>query len=43
MRTTGVSLGQLLLALDATLVRLVEAPRGLDLAVASAVVRLSVL
>ncbi|MCV7203893.1 transcriptional regulator [Mycolicibacterium peregrinum] len=36
MRTTGVSLGQLLLALDATLVRLVEAPRGLDLAVASA-------
>ncbi|MGV9798210.1 PucR family transcriptional regulator [Mycobacterium sp. NPDC003449] len=36
MRTTGVSLGQLLLALDATLVRLVRAPRGLDLAVASA-------
>ncbi|OBB30752.1 transcriptional regulator [Mycolicibacterium peregrinum] len=36
MRTAGVSLGQLLLALDATLVRLVDAPRGLDLAVASA-------
>lgn len=36
MRTTGVSLGQLLLALDATLVRLVRAPRGLDLPVASA-------
>ncbi|MGV0811696.1 helix-turn-helix domain-containing protein [Mycolicibacterium boenickei] len=36
MRTTGVSLGQLLLALDATLVRLVQAPRGLDLPVASA-------
>ncbi|NKZ14130.1 PucR family transcriptional regulator [Mycolicibacterium septicum DSM 44393] len=36
MRTTGVSLGQLLLALDATLVRLIQAPRGLDLAVASA-------
>jgi DNA-binding PucR family transcriptional regulator len=33
---TGVSLGQLLLALDATLVELVEAPRGLDLPVASA-------
>lgn len=32
----GVSLGQLLLALDATMVRLVEAPRGLDLPVASA-------
>ncbi|MDH6197591.1 DNA-binding PucR family transcriptional regulator [Mycobacterium frederiksbergense] len=36
MRATGVSLGQLLLALDATLVRLVQAPRGLDLPVASA-------
>ena len=33
---TGVGLGQLLLALDATLVSLVEAPRGLDLPVASA-------
>lgn len=32
----GVRLGQLLLALDATLVSLVEAPRGLDLPVASA-------
>ena len=30
MRETGVGLGQLVLALDATLVRLVEAPRGLD-------------
>ncbi|MGV0745452.1 PucR family transcriptional regulator [Mycolicibacterium sp. XJ870] len=36
MRSTGVSLGQLLLALDATLVQLVQAPRGLDLPVASA-------
>ncbi|OMB94978.1 transcriptional regulator [Mycobacterium sp. NS-7484] len=36
MRSTGVSLGQLLLALDATLVRLVQAPRGLNLPVASA-------
>lgn len=36
MISPGVSLGQLLLALDATLVRLVEAPRGLDLLVASA-------
>ncbi|PJK18654.1 PucR family transcriptional regulator [Mycolicibacterium goodii] len=36
MQAPGVSLGQLLLALDATLVRLVEAPRGLDLPVASA-------
>ncbi|HTQ17398.1 PucR family transcriptional regulator [Mycobacterium sp.] len=36
MGTTGVGLGQLLLALDATLVSLVEAPRGLDLPVASA-------
>ncbi len=32
----GVGLGRLLLALDATMVRLVEAPRGLDLPVASA-------
>ncbi|UXA05682.1 helix-turn-helix domain-containing protein [Mycobacterium sp. SMC-2] len=32
----GVGLGQLLLALDATLVGLVEAPRGLDLPVSSA-------
>lgn len=36
MATSGVSLGQLLLALDATLVQLVQAPRGLDLPVASA-------
>jgi DNA-binding PucR family transcriptional regulator len=36
MQAAGVSLGQLLLALDATLVRLAEAPRGLDLPVASA-------
>ena len=36
MQEAGVGLGQLLLALDATLVSLVEAPRGLDLAVASA-------
>jgi DNA-binding PucR family transcriptional regulator len=36
MRHAGVGLGQLLLALDTTLVGLVEAPRGLDLAVASA-------
>lgn len=36
MRATGVGLGQLLLALDATLVRLVEAPRGLDVPVRSA-------
>lgn len=32
----GVGLGQLLLALDATLVRLVDAPRGLDIPVTSA-------
>jgi DNA-binding PucR family transcriptional regulator len=32
----GVGLGQLLLALDATLVSLVDAPRGLDLSVGSA-------
>ncbi len=36
MRGAGVGLGQLLLALDATLVRLVDAPRGLDLQVGSA-------
>ncbi len=36
MRWTGVGLGQLLLALDATLVSLVAAPRGLDLLVGSA-------
>jgi DNA-binding PucR family transcriptional regulator len=36
MQVTGAGLGQLLLALDATLVSLVEAPRGLDLPVASA-------
>ncbi|MCV7132104.1 helix-turn-helix domain-containing protein [Mycobacterium hodleri] len=36
MKTPGVGLGQLLLALDATMVTLVDAPRGLDLPVASA-------
>src|SRR5581483_2066061 len=36
MGAAGVGLGQLLLALDATMVSLVDAPRGLDLAVASA-------
>ena len=36
MKDAGVGLGQLLLALDATMVTLVEAPRGLDLPVASA-------
>jgi DNA-binding PucR family transcriptional regulator len=36
MRAPGVGLGQLLLALDATLVSLVDAPRGLDLPVGSA-------
>ena len=36
MRSDGVGLGQLLLALDTTMARLVEAPRGLDLTVASA-------
>jgi DNA-binding PucR family transcriptional regulator len=36
MRVAGVGLGQLLLALDATLVSLVDAPRGLDLPVVSA-------
>jgi DNA-binding PucR family transcriptional regulator len=35
MRTIGVGLGQLLLALDTTVARLIEAPRGLDLTVAS--------
>ncbi|WP_428341078.1 PucR family transcriptional regulator [Mycobacterium sp.] len=36
MRIDAVSLGQLLLALDTTMARLVDAPRGLDLTVASA-------
>ncbi len=36
MRVPGVGLGQLLLALDATMVSLVDAPRGLDLPVGSA-------
>lgn len=36
MRADGVSLGKLLLALDTTLVQLIQAPRGLDLPVASA-------
>jgi DNA-binding PucR family transcriptional regulator len=36
MREAGVGLGQLVLALDATLVRLIEAPRGLDRSVGSA-------
>jgi len=36
MYLSGVGLGQLLLALDATLVSLVDAPRGLDLPVGSA-------
>ncbi|HTY33635.1 PucR family transcriptional regulator [Mycobacterium sp.] len=36
MRVAGIGLGQMLLALDATLVSLVDAPRGLDLPVASA-------
>src|ERR1700756_1882708 len=36
MPAGGVGLGQLLLALDATLVNLVAAPRGLDLPVGSA-------
>ncbi len=35
MAIAGVSLGQLLLALDATMVSLIEAPRGLDQPVAS--------
>src|SRR5271157_4855980 len=36
MRVAAVGLGQLLLALDATVVSLVDAPRGLDLPVGSA-------
>ncbi|WP_343599140.1 helix-turn-helix domain-containing protein [Mycobacterium sp.] len=36
MRTAGAGLGQLLLALDTTMVSLVAAPRGLDLPVSSA-------
>src|SRR5580693_550903 len=36
MRKAGVGLGQLLLALDKTVASLVDAPRGLDLPVASA-------
>jgi len=36
MRVAGVGLGELLLALDTTMVSLVDAPRGLDLPVASA-------
>lgn len=36
MGVAGVGLGQLVLALDATLVSLVDAPRGLDLSVGSA-------
>jgi DNA-binding PucR family transcriptional regulator len=36
MQAAGVALGQLLLALDTTVASLVEAPRGLDLTVASA-------
>src|SRR6201996_8573314 len=36
MRPAGVGLGQLMLALDTTIASLVEAPRGLDLPVASA-------
>lgn len=36
MRSMGVGLGQMLLALDTTVVSLVEAPRGLDLPVTSA-------
>jgi DNA-binding PucR family transcriptional regulator len=36
MQTAGVGLGQLLLALDTTVASLIEAPRGLDSAVASA-------
>src|SRR5271166_7156635 len=35
METARIGLGQLLLALDRTMVTLVEAPRGLDMAVAS--------
>jgi DNA-binding PucR family transcriptional regulator len=36
MRVAGVGLGQLLLALDATMVSLIGAPRGLDLPIGSA-------
>ncbi|GFG75024.1 PucR family transcriptional regulator [Mycobacterium botniense] len=36
MRAAGVGLGQLLLALDTTMVSLIDAPRGLDLPVGSA-------
>src|ERR1700761_22545 len=36
MQQAGVGLGQLLLALDTTVASLVDAPRGLDLAVVSA-------
>ncbi|MGV0849583.1 helix-turn-helix domain-containing protein [Mycolicibacterium phlei] len=36
MRNTGLGLGRLLLALDRTMVTLIEAPRGLDMPVASA-------
>lgn len=36
MSVAGVSLGQLLLALDTTMARLIDAPRGLDLTVALA-------
>jgi DNA-binding PucR family transcriptional regulator len=35
VQTSGLGLGQLLLALDRTMVTLVEAPRGLDMAVGS--------
>jgi hypothetical protein len=35
VQTSGLGLGQLLLALDRTMVTLVEAPRGLDMPVGS--------
>src|ERR1700730_13734800 len=35
VQTSGLGLGQLLLALDRTMVSLVEAPRGLDMPVGS--------
>src|SRR6478752_8933552 len=35
VQTSGLGLGQLLLALDRTMVSLVEAPRGLDMPVSS--------
>ena len=35
VETSGLGLGQLLLALDRTMVTLVEAPRGLDMPVGS--------